>query len=112
MATVIQVISRALRLINVADAGQAIGANEAQDAREVLNAMLAEWTAADFGFSAVPFTALDASTGLPSADDDAIVGQLAMRIAPEYGREVPQAVAAGAMHALSQLHSRYSQPVA
>lgn len=110
MATAIQIIARSLRLIGCADAGQAIDANDAQDALETLNAMLAEWHEAEIGLPDYSLASSTDALAPDAADRDAIAYQLALRLAPEYGRTLPAEFAIAAESAMSRLRLRYFQP--
>lgn len=110
MPTAISIVRRAMRLCRVLDANEAPSADEAQDALDILNAMLAEWHEAQIGVPDYAFTDLTTELASDVADREAIAYQLAARIAPEYGKDLPPLVAAVAESALSRLRLRYFQP--
>jgi hypothetical protein len=108
--TAIQIIGRALRLINVIDANEAIEANIAQDTLETLNGMLAEWHEAQIGLPDYSFATLTDTLATDAADREAIAYQLAIRVAPEYGRSLSQEAAVIAEASMARLRLRYFQP--
>ena len=106
----IEIVSRAMRLCRIVDAGEALNADEAQDALATLNAMLAEWHEADIGLPQYTFDSLQDTQDTDAADAEAMAYALAMRIAPEYGVEVSPAVAGMALDTERRLRLRYFQP--
>ena len=104
------IIKRALRLCRVVDAYTAVDPNDASDALETLNAMLAEWHEAEIGLPDYSFTSLMDELASDAADREAIVYQLSARFAPEYGVTLPAMVAAVAEGTMSRLRLRYFQP--
>jgi len=104
------IIKRALRLARVIDAHTAMDANDAADALETLNAMLAEWHEAEIGLPDYSFTGLTDEMASDAADREAIAYQLAARLAPEYGVELSTVVAAVAEGTMSRVRLRYFQP--
>ena len=110
MATASQIIRRALRLIGVMDASQALTANDAQDCLETLNAMLAEWHEAQIGLPDYSLSSITDTLATDAADREAIAYQLAVRVAPEYGLDIPQAVGVMAESTMARLRLRYFQP--
>lgn len=110
MATAQTIINRALRLCRVLDANEAAEAQDAADALATLNAMLAEWHAAQVGLPDYRFSGLTDALATDDADSEAIAFQLAMRISPEYGVDLPPQVVAMAEQAMGRLRLRYFQP--
>jgi hypothetical protein len=108
--TALQLISRALRLIRVADAAEALDASMAQDALLTLNAMLAEWHAAKIGLPDYSLSSGTDTLATDAADSEAIAYQLALRLAPEYAVDVSPAIAAAAMETMGRMRLRYFQP--
>jgi hypothetical protein len=104
------IIKRALRLARVIDAHTVMDANDAADALETLNAMLAEWHEAEIGLPDYSFTGLKDELASDAADREAIAYQLAARLAPEYGVELSTVVAAVAEGTMSRVRLRYFQP--
>lgn len=110
MTTAIKIIGRALRLCRVVDADEPLSANDAQDALDTLNAMLAEWHVAGIGLPDYQFDSLQSTIATDAADAEAIAYQLAIRVAPEYGSELSPAARASAEQAMGRLRLRYFQP--
>jgi len=110
MATASQIIRRALRLIGALNPTQAMKAQDAQDALETLNAMLAEWHEAQIGLPDYSLSALTDTLASDVADREAIAYQLAIRVAPEYGLDIPQSVGVMAEQTMGRLRLRYFQP--
>jgi hypothetical protein len=110
MATAQTIINRALRLCRVIDAEAAMSANDADDALETLNAMLAEWHAAGIGLPDYAFTSLTTELATDAGDREAIAYQLAMRVAPEYGATLTPEIVALANATMDRLRLRYFQP--
>lgn len=110
MATAQTIINRALRLCRVLDSNIAATANECQDALEVLNAMLAEWHEAGVGLPDYSMASLSTALGSDSADSDAVAYQLAIRLAPEYGKELTPLTLGMAESSMARLRLRYFQP--
>ena len=104
------IIKRALRLCRVVDAYTAVDPNDAADALETLNAMLAEWHEAEIGLPDYSFSELTDELASDGADREAIAYQLAARLAPEYGAALPAMVAAVAEGTMARLRLRYFQP--
>jgi hypothetical protein len=75
-----------------------------------LNAMLAEWYEAGIGLPDYSLSALADAIASDIGDREAIAGQLALRIAPEYGVSVPPEVAVLAEQSMGRLRLRYFQP--
>lgn len=93
MATAIQIIRRALLLVGAIDAEESVPARAEEDARDTLNNLGQRWLASGL-LPAWTDVALPTSTLVTAASaNDALSYRLAILIAPEYGREVPQAVA-------------------
>lgn len=106
----ITIISRALRLCRIVDAGEALNADEAQDALATLNAMLAEWYEAGIGLPQYTFDTLQTDLATDAGDSEAMAYQLAMRIAPEYDADLPALVIGMAESAMGRMRLRYFQP--
>ncbi|MGN2244938.1 packaged DNA stabilization gp4 family protein [Frateuria sp. GZRR33] len=104
------IIKRALRLCRVVDAYTAVDPNDAADALQTLNAMLAEWHEADIGLPDYSLASLTDELASDAADREAIAYQLAARLAPEYGVSLPVEVAGVAQGTMDRLRLRYFQP--
>lgn len=103
MATVSSVCSRALRLLGVQDAGEAIQASEFENASDALNAMLRRWEASGISMGWQPSDSPSDVLQVPDEALEAVVYQLAMRLAPEYEVQASQAIASAASGFLDQL---------
>ena|SRR4249919_3139199 len=110
MATASQIIRRALRLIGALNPTQALKAIDAQDGLETLNAMLAEWHEAQIGLPDYSLSSITDTLASDVADREAIAYQLAVRVAPEYGLDIPPAVGVMAEQTMGRLRLRYFQP--
>ena len=108
--TAAKLLRRALLILNIADAEEALEAIESQDALDVLNAMLAEWHEAGIGLHDYSFTAITDTLATDAADSEAISYQLALRLAPEYGVVPSPAVGEMAQATMARLRLRYFQP--
>lgn len=93
MATASQIIDRALRLINATDAMQAIESGAEQDARQVLNSIGQRWLASGLIAAWTDATGPQSALSTPASASEALAYQLAIRIAPEYGRPVSEFLA-------------------
>lgn len=106
--TVNGLILRALRIISTH--GPLPDAVGFPAALATLNAMLAEWHAADIGFPDYSVTGLSDTLASDAADTEAVAYQLALRLAPEYRVELPAQALASAEQAMGRLRLRYFQP--
>lgn len=84
-------------------------AEDAEDALEVLNSMLAEWHEAGIGLPDYRFDTLLTELASDDADREAISYALAIRLAPEYDVDLPPLVIRQAMQSMFRLRSRYFQ---
>lgn len=92
MATVHSVVRRALRLVGAQDSDEATSASASQDAIETLNSIGQRWLA--IGLLAA-WTDVDSPLDTlvtPATADEAIIYELGLRIAPEYGVQPSQTV--------------------
>lgn len=82
--TVYDIVSRALRLLGVVDAGEPLDANDAATAIAALNAMMRRWEASgiSLGWSDVKQGSEDLPA--PPEAEEAITYNLAVRLRPEY----------------------------
>jgi hypothetical protein len=110
MATAQTIINRASRLCRVIDGEAAMSANDAADALETLNAMLAEWHAADIGLPDYSLDSLTTELASDAADREAIAYALALRVAPEYGATLTEDIVQMASSCMGRLRLRYFQP--
>jgi len=84
--------------------------NDAADALETLNAMLAEWHEAEIGLPDYSFSSLTDVLSSDAADREAIAYELAARVAPEYGATMSAVAAGVGATSMSRLRLRYFQP--
>ena len=100
-------INRAFRLSGILAKGQTLDSDDSADALEALNDMLANW-ATDYG-APVSSGGLALSDSFPydSADERAIVYNLAMELYPEYGAPINPIVAGVAEETLNRIKARY-----
>jgi hypothetical protein len=106
VAKAISVINRALRLIGVAQSGEALDAETAEDALSVFNSLLAEW----YGNIAIPDYSISLITTDLTVDDgdlEALAYQLAIRLAPEYNQSLSQEFVISAQESMTRLRNRY-----
>lgn len=107
--TASQIIRRALRMLNVIDSQEALDANDAQDALETLNAVLAEWHEASIGLPDYSLASITDTLASDAADREALAYEMALRLAPEYGRQITPEIAAAGRQSMFRLRSRYLQ---
>lgn len=103
MATVADIVGRALRLLRVANPAQSIAAADMATGIVALNAMMVRWEADTLalGWSAVA----NPSDTLPAPDEahEAIAYNLAVKLRPEYGTPIEPDVIDTARRGLSDL---------
>jgi hypothetical protein len=112
MATALDVISRALRLIGSLDGGGVPTAEQAQDGLTALQAMLGEWETRGVRLgSVVDTTYTTASTiPVPITHVQALAFNLAVVIAPEYGAGAAlQPIVPQAERAFRMLQAQYAK---
>lgn len=110
MATAQTIINRALRLCKVLDSFQAASSEDASDALNTLNGLMAELYEAEVGIPDYTFALLTTALASDDADADALAYMLARRIAPEYGVELSRGVISEAEKAEGRMRLRYFQP--
>jgi hypothetical protein len=110
MATALQVINRAMRLLAVKDSFNSLSAEESADSLEVLNALLAEMHEAEIGLPDYSFAELTTELASDAADREALAYALALRMAPEFGVDVRPEFLTSAAESMSRLRLRYFQP--
>ena len=103
MSLVSAILNRAHRVLAINDAANALEALDAQTAIEALNAMCTRWEANGMAIGWANVSAVGDT--MPSVDEaeDAIVYNLAMRIATEYGVTPSREVAMQAAQGLTEL---------
>lgn len=116
MATVLDITTRALRLIGALAEGETPNASQSDDAIASLQAMLGEWETRGLKIGAVvdqsPFTAATV-LALPITHLNAIALNLAVLLAPEYGAaQAMQMVVPQAERSFDALLAAYVRPSA
>lgn len=106
MARAIDVIQRALRLIGVAQSGEALESDVAADALSVFNDLLAEWYG-NIAITDYNATGLTTTLTIDDGDKEALAYQLAIRLAPEYGQQISPDILAIAQQSMQRLRNRY-----
>ena len=96
MATNLQTISRALRMIGVLDIEETPSASMSTVGLKCLNEMLLRWEANNVPLGYSSQTSLSATIPVPDEALGAVAYNLAMELAPEFGATIPQIVAAQA----------------
>lgn len=96
MASIQNIVSRALRQISVIDARQPVQAVDMATGIEALNAMMARFAYSGLIEEWTPVDNPSDTFALPAKDEDAIVSNLALRLASEYETEAPASVVAAA----------------
>jgi hypothetical protein len=102
--TALDIIKRALRLIGIVASGESVASDEAQDGLMSLNAMIDSWKAQ--GIDCYPNSStmvymLNDCLSVPPGYNEALVFNLAVAIAPEYGKEASGTVMARANETLA-----------
>lgn len=103
MATAQDVINRALAKIGVRAAESPLTAAETQDGLDALNDMLAAWENSGVTLGFLPVEKVSDTIRVPRHSLAAIKANLALIIAPEYGRVVNPALAVEARDSLNDL---------
>lgn len=106
MATARDTIKRALRLIGAISSGDEPAAEEAQDALDALNGMMAAFKSLGIDYDHIPLALTDVFP-MPEAHRDHVAQMLAVRIAPEYGATPAPIVMGAAASALLALQAAY-----
>ncbi|MBU6188407.1 MAG: hypothetical protein KGR68_03740 [Betaproteobacteria bacterium] len=109
MATALDYIKRALRMIGelAAETGEAPNDAQATQALGVLNAMLAGWEHEGVPLG-LPTLTLSGTVPVPPSHDDAIAYNLAVNCAAEWGQDAPQVVALRAVSTFAALQAIYA----
>jgi hypothetical protein len=112
MATALDVIRRAMRIIGALEDGEVPTASQAADGLEALRAMLGDWEARGLRLGAVVDMTIGTATTIPVPIThlQAMAFNLAVVIAPEYGRaEALAAVLPQAERAFTALRAQYAK---
>lgn len=114
MATALDVIKRSMRLIGALAEGEQPTAEQAADALVALQAMLGEWETRGVRLGGVVDATYATATDIPVPVThlQALAFNLAVVIAPEYGRgqDALAAVIPQAERAFDALHAQYAAP--
>lgn len=112
MATVLQHLTRALRLIGALQEGEQPNAEQTADGITALSAMLAGWEGEGIGLG-IAGTTLEAATVLPfpATHDEAVQCNLALRLAPEYAAAIHPVLADRADTAFRTLQGQYDEMI-
>lgn len=108
--TATELVHRALRLIGVVGAGEAAEAEDAADALDALNSLFAEWRGSDIFILDYDVENLASELTIDRADRDSVAYQLALRLAPEYGKTLSAEHRVAMDESFSRLRLRYFQP--
>lgn len=107
MSTTAQVIINAsFRKLEIYDSGSAPTAQQTADALEALNDMLAAWEARGISMGSTLIASAGATITAPDYAVEALKYNLALRIAPEYGKTPSAEVIAGAKTGLKMLENQ------
>lgn len=106
-----QCIDRALRVLGQLPSGESPSSDQSDEGLEALNAMIGAWLAdRDIGLvTLTTFATLATSQSLPNGYDEALVYNLAIRLAPEYETKASEEIVQVAVRAL-QLIRRAEAP--
>lgn len=88
MATGRTIIDRAARMIGVKAQGQAMSAEDDAAFLEALNAMLTRWEADGLAMGFSTLASASSTLPVPAEVDEAVAANLAVTMAPEFGRSV------------------------
>lgn len=108
--TVNDLIRRAMRSLGVLHTGENPSAAEAADALDTLNDLLNAWRNEGLDLEVVSDLALTDTLPYPDDHVTAIRYNLAVELAPEYGVQVSQVVAAMARRHWLALRAQYMRP--
>lgn len=103
MTTVVQLVSRSLRLLRVLDANEAAEAEDFATAVVALNAMCTRWEANGMALGWADVTAPDEEIPVPPEAEEAVVYNLALRLRAEYGVSLDQDVVSFARQGLAEI---------
>lgn len=109
MATVQQIAKKSLRLLGILQSGEEPSANEASDITESLNDLLYSWEHDGIALSHSDLLYTD-TFPYPDNHINPTAYNLAVMIAPEYGKQTPAEVVAGAESGYRALQNYYLDP--
>lgn len=96
MSTNLQIITDALRSINVLDETETASAEQGTHCLRQLNQMMAEWEASDVVLGYFAQTSTADTCPIPDWAEGGVAGKLALRVAPDFGAQVSIPTAAKA----------------
>lgn len=111
MASGADIVNGALRKLGVKPADDTITGQEMLDGIEVLNDMLIEWENSGIRLGFAPIADSADIIRVPRGTEEAIKGNLAGRLAPEYGKQVTPTLAAGISLATDSMLRIISKPL-
>jgi hypothetical protein len=103
MTTALQIVTRALRLIQVIDPQQSVSSLDYETSQTALNAMLRRWEANGLAMGWQDVDSPSDALPVPPEAEEAIAYQLALRLAPEYGISPMPAVVEGAAQFMNDI---------
>lgn len=104
MATARDIITRALRKTKSYSGGEVVAAQDADDALEALNHMLAEWEIDGIDLAHIELALAD-TLDVPDNHLNAVVLNLAQRVCEEFGGAITQQLASEAQNGLALLRA-------
>lgn len=106
MTTNAQIITDALRDINVIPESASASAEQGKFGLRVLNRMLEEWTERDIDLGYFKQSSTTADIPIPAYAESAVTMQLSIRLAPNYGATISAELAMGADRAYTTLSTK------
>jgi hypothetical protein len=108
MTTAVDIIGSALRKISAVDPNEPLDAGDIESCLSALNRLAMRWESKTITLGWSPITDPYATIPVPIESEDALVYNLAIMIAPEYGAAVSRAVLAMASESLNDLKNYLS----
>lgn len=107
MATVEQIVSRALRLIRVLDPNMPVKPRDMETGIEALNGMMTKWESFPLPMGWANVSNPSDTMPIPDESHESVSANLAMTLAPEYGVLADQNVVVMASTGLDLLRRQY-----
>jgi hypothetical protein len=104
------IITRALKKIGALAPGEPLASGEALDGLAELNQMLSSWRTENDLTQISEISDLSDELSLPDGYSDAIIYNLAVRLAPDYGRMVPDLVMMTAAESMATIKRAGHRP--
>ena len=111
MPTAISAINRALAILTIKSGETELTDNEKDDALIHLNAMMMEWDALGYHLGYLNPQTTDDEMGVPDWSQTAIWYNLAVRIAPEYGKAVEPSIEFHARNGMKSIMTKTMDPI-